>query len=514
MTINTASRGKSERSLLDTSVALNWTWAVPVAILLAGVFLRVHGIRYESIWMDEIACAKHLDAPTLVEFIHLERGDDPPMSPAYFTVAYFWGKTFESSMVSMRLLSILFSAVSMALLYWLARSIYGQLGAALALFCFAASPVHIFYAQEIRMYEFVLLLALVSALSLRGVLRSHSAAAWVIFTLSSVTLMWTHLFAVFLLFVYGIVLILFLRPLWRGLLVWGGICTVSFGGLLAWLSTMDRANLDRLSSWIPGPTAQTCHNMALHGCGVPIGSWPQYGQFDHISIVALILAAVCYLGWSVLRTGASDAEKARGEFAKRDYILLILWWVAPPVLLALVSITVKPSFVPRYMLYCSLALFVLLGGAVAALRPRAIRIGAAALVVLFYGYMAVVNTVSLPMRGDWQMTRNAIQATNHPKAPVWYVRASQPSPIAIDYYLVSQGYGTREFGQADEMWKALQERAALKQGTWVVFGENKEDYTQQRRFSELLGEQPLDYTVRSFPSARGVIWSYYFPGAR
>ena len=487
-----------------------WAWAALVVLLL-GVALRIYGIGGESVWMDEIACVKHLDASSLLEFLRLERHDDPPMVPAYFSLVYLWVKAFGASITTARVFSVLLSALSMLALYRLARDIYGHFAALLALFCFAMSPIHIYYSQEVRMYQFVLLVSLVSALGLRSALHADSARGWFVFTASSVVLMWTHLFAVFLIAIQGLALIVFLRPWPRRLVIWTGICAASFAALVAWLSSMDTQNLDSLAAWIPTPNAQGIHNIVLYSCGIPIGAWPHYVQFDHISFAVLALAGVGYLGWTVFLGRRTDQTSSEIRVAQRDYVILTLWWIAPPLLLALVSILVRPSFVSRYVLYNNLAAFVLFGGVIAALRPRALRIVAAALVGLGFGYMALTNTRALPMRGDWRAAEELIRVSLYAKDPVYHVRASDLSPIAIDYHLVANGHVAREFASVNELWTTLYGGPKRDQGVWVVFGENDHDYARQQAFAALLKARSAEPLLFTCPSARGMIWLYHFP---
>lgn len=489
--------------------ASRWAWVIPVLLVVAGAALRVYRIHDESAWMDELASFKHLHEPTLFSFIRAERGSDSPMVPAYFASAYVWSRVFGAELVTMRLYSVALSIAAMALLYRLARDMYGRWAGAIALFCFAASPIHVYFAQEVRMYEFTLLAAVASAMGLRQALNRDSRWGWALLTLSSVVLMWTHLFANFLLVVHGTLLLACCRYRSKGFLTWLTACALSGAGLLIWLKTANTGVLSQATVWMPRPTLRTCREFLMHSWGLPVGSWPQYPAYDRLGLLVILLAGALFLGWSAF---TQKGPIGNAESQRRDYLFLVLWWLAPPVLLGVFSEFVRPAFVPRYIQYNTLAAFILLGGTVAALRVRAVQAGATVALVLLYGSMALINTKSLPMRGDWQSAARAVLAAEHSEDPVCCVRACNVTRRAIDYYLGRQGLATEVLKDADQIWAAVSDRLSHGQGAWVVFGENKEDYVHQKRFSALVEQYRPPHTVEQFPSARGIIWVYHLAG--
>jgi len=492
-----------------TRVGVRWTWAIPVFILVLGAGIRLYGISNESAWMDELASYKHLNESSLRDFLHAERGSDPAMVPTYFVLAYTWSRLFGTSLVTMRLLSVCFSVGAMILLYRLARDIYGRTAAALTLFCMAMSPIHIYYAQEVRMYEFIFLVALVSAVFFRDALVHDRPRSWALFIAACVMLMWTHLFANFLLVAYAITLLVTRNYRRRGVYAWVAVCAVSAAGMVVWLLSIDRTAISTASHWMPRPTLRTAREFFLYAWGLPVGSWPQYLAYDRSAIILALIGGLIYLGWTAFTPARTETDRQQ---LRNDYVLLLSWLLIPPMLLGVFSAVATPAFVTRYAQYNTLAGFILMGGIATSPKWKSLRIGAVVMIVLVYGSAAWTNTRLLPMRGDWQSATSAVLAAHRPQDPVCCVEACKVTRRAIDYYLGREGFQALEFKDADQIWTEVNNRSNKGLGAWVIFGENMEDYVHQKRLSDLLAQHPMSYTLEHFSSARGVIWVYHFGG--
>jgi uncharacterized membrane protein len=109
------------------------------AALMTGLLLRVYNIGQESIWWDEIVSVRRLSAATLFEFLRQVRADDPPMSPCYSPVKYFYAKAVGRSVVDLRLLRVFFSLATVVIVCFLARHLFGRVAAGISAFLVACS---------------------------------------------------------------------------------------------------------------------------------------------------------------------------------------------------------------------------------------------------------------------------------------------------------------------------------------------------------------------------------------
>ena len=142
-----------------------WSTTPALLILLLAFGLRLYRLDFQSIWWDEghsIFVATH----SLSQIPTLPAMDVHP--PAYFALLHVWMAVAGEREFALRYLSVVFSLLTIALIWRFARSIQKRnLFASLsfpflsALFA-AVSPLYVAYAQEVRSYALITFLALTS----------------------------------------------------------------------------------------------------------------------------------------------------------------------------------------------------------------------------------------------------------------------------------------------------------------------------------------------------------------
>ncbi len=158
-------------------------------ILVIGAVLRLFLLADKSIWLNE-AFSISISQRGLGDLLDLVvRTDVHP--PFYYLVLKFWLLLGESP-GHVRLLSVLFSIASIALMYLVVSSVFddaqaGLIGAAIL----ALSPIHIWYAQEARMYALLIFFVLASAYFMIQALRHGSLRYWFGYVLSTVLALYT-----------------------------------------------------------------------------------------------------------------------------------------------------------------------------------------------------------------------------------------------------------------------------------------------------------------------------------
>jgi LysM repeat protein/4-amino-4-deoxy-L-arabinose transferase-like glycosyltransferase len=158
-------------------------------ILIIGAVLRLFLLADKSIWLDE-AFSISISQRGLGDLLDLVlRTDVHP--PFYYLMLKFWLLLGESPS-HVRLLSVLFSTASIALMYLVVASVFddaqaGLIGAAIL----ALSPFHIWYAQEARMYALLIFFVLASAYFMIQALKHGSFRYWFGYVLSTVLALYT-----------------------------------------------------------------------------------------------------------------------------------------------------------------------------------------------------------------------------------------------------------------------------------------------------------------------------------
>jgi hypothetical protein len=200
-------------------------WSGPAtvlaAILLAALFLRLHELARDSLWLDEILTVQlsvgrgyaHLDFPEnelipppidLVSLEHappawriwgsLDRDVHPPL---FYFVLRAWREMIGDGDLRIRLLSVVLSLGAIVALYLAAEPLHGSAPALWACALMAVAGPQIEYAQEMRSYM-LLLIALLTAAA--GIVRIEkhgpNASRWLVVGGGVLAALLTHYAAV------------------------------------------------------------------------------------------------------------------------------------------------------------------------------------------------------------------------------------------------------------------------------------------------------------------------------
>jgi len=144
--------------LLYNSKRRNYTLFYLAVILFLGVASRIYRLEAHSLWYDEStsvlergglnrlpALNKLFDKDFLIknrDYLNLYSN----------SFIYYWQKLFNKTEFGLRLSSVIFSVLSIYLLYLLGKIVFDTRVARLSAFLLAISPLHIYYSQELRPY--------------------------------------------------------------------------------------------------------------------------------------------------------------------------------------------------------------------------------------------------------------------------------------------------------------------------------------------------------------------------
>jgi Dolichyl-phosphate-mannose-protein mannosyltransferase len=188
----------------DTS--RNTARLVLLGLILAGLGLRLAVTR--GIWLDEAISIHqaHLSLHDL--FRNLYYGDRHP--PLHHLVLWLTIRAFGDSEFAVRLPSLIAGTLVIPVLYELGRELYDRRTGLIAAAFAAASPLLVWYSQEVRMYAFVTLFGLLALLTQLRVMRNGTMVNWAAYILSTAALLWSHYFGLLLIGVQQIIFIVVL----------------------------------------------------------------------------------------------------------------------------------------------------------------------------------------------------------------------------------------------------------------------------------------------------------------
>ncbi|WP_254531077.1 glycosyltransferase family 39 protein [Natrinema gelatinilyticum] len=362
-----------DRSLQDIPVEL-----YPITLLAAA--LRLFRLESESYWLDEAFSVTTVLSNTPSELLFSVPGNDPH-PPLYYLLLSAWTAIFGTSELAARLLSALVGIATVVVLYGVGRRLFDREVGAIAALLVAVSPFHVWYSQEVRMYN---LLALLTALSFYWFVRiqterptdeagGHTDIGYVV---STVLLGYTHVFGLFAILAQNAyVFSRYLdRIVPRSRLTgrrWITLQGITALLLAPWLMQLFRRMMAARGgeasnvSWIPLPTAETVREtFAAYLGGYLFGeSFPL--------LVSLVAAGCLVLALSSDRGTTSETER-QNEPVNATYVV-VLWFVVPILVPIALSHVVTPIFVDRYSIGASLAFFLLIAKGVRTFSRPSLR---------------------------------------------------------------------------------------------------------------------------------------------
>lgn len=335
----------------------------PLLILWLAFGLRLYRLEAQSIWWDEghsIFVAAH----PLTEIPTLPAMDVHP--PAYFALLHVWIALTGQSEFALRYLSVIFSLLSLALLWRFAASCHSS-GAILTTLFAALSPMSVAYAQEVRSYAMITFLALVSTylqwrLLFAGRRLDSPPQRGVLLTLyimAATASLYTHYFTFFVLLFQNLIWLLWLlrshfinryprqttgpqAGLWLASQL-SILLLFSPQFFLAWRQVTHYTNPNLTP---PAILNFLSRSWQAYTVGLTIDPTPAYWG------MSLILAGLA-LGWLVHLIAAP--ERYAWPLA------LLSLWLMVPLLAYFFVLQRQPSFEPRYLIPVTPALFLLLG---------------------------------------------------------------------------------------------------------------------------------------------------------
>lgn len=197
-------------------------------LLCLGIFLRFANLDRQPYWSDEVHTSVLISGYTFdeqrmqlqngeivtIEDLHRFQAPDPDRNlwqsakdtvinlasednrhtPLYYVLTTIWVKLFGHSVTITRCLSALLGVLVLPCLYWLCQEVFGMpVVSSIAVAIAAVSPVHVLYAQEARPYSLLTVTILLSSAALLQALRVRTKVSWVVYAVSLVLGIYTHI---------------------------------------------------------------------------------------------------------------------------------------------------------------------------------------------------------------------------------------------------------------------------------------------------------------------------------
>lgn len=461
-----------------------WGGALWVGAFMAvAMAIRCYRIGSEGVWWDEYHVFGHFRNNDWWLAFRAWRFWGSDNAPLHTLLAYAWYALIDQSVTANRVFSVFCSLLSFPLLYGFTLRFFGRSPALFACALLALSPHHAWYAQAIRPYALMEPFALASWWGMLEHLRRPARWKWLAHVIANILLLWTHPLAVFMFALQ----FLFLAGQWRKwqpLLVWCLPHGIATGALLMYFLPVREFILEASVDHLALPDARKFFVDLLADDAIRLsnefwfplvqnpGLWmarvPRLEGLLNTAVFVISIATVP-ITLARLRNRASRSPVA---------IWLLLVYLAPSVIMLVVSLLWRPLFEPRYVYYCSVALYPLAAGALASVRFPTLRvIAGAAVIAVMVGQLALL--MSGVTRPPWPQAAERIVSLEQPGDAV-FVKFAGPCNDEIMALTLNRpneavrpGYSPRSLCR--EVKHFLREHPAA--AAWVVMQDEESSFT-------------------------------------
>lgn len=323
-----------------------WTSQVVFGLIVAiAAYLRFTDLGADSLWFDEAASWDQATAGGLTDVVAATAADNYP--PLHNLILWATIGVLGDGEWTLRLPSAVFGVLNVVAIYWVASLVAGRAAGLIAALLLALSAFPAWYSGEARMYALLALSAtLFAGASLRLWTRS-SAVNIILVGAAGLALLYSHPYGALTWFCIAgagaVVCARLSEPgglrAWR----WVALQLVLLAGFLPWAWVLYRRAeaISERDFWIAYPTPAFVFRQIENLLSGPY-------------VLTLVVAAAIAGLWFKPREGGVFGDPpALPPLPARvvaKNLLLPAWAFGPIVLGYLISVTVEPIFIARYLL--------------------------------------------------------------------------------------------------------------------------------------------------------------------
>jgi len=333
-------------------------------ILISALAIRLYNLNKYDLWFDETvsyvfshqnmerdAAVAGISIPSLM----LEESRDDPQPFFYYLLIYvssFLLKGWES----LRILSVIFSTLSLLVFYKLTRLIYDRSTGIVALLLMAMSPFQVWYAQEMRTYALSGFFALLATLFFVKILRKEKKSYWFYFFISEIFALLTSYYSVLLLII-ALSFLLFKRNFQyaRKACLFIGIMLVFFMPLLG--PILHRLHMVKNFFWLLPPTLG---NLFLSFAVLGLGYSANYSQL----IIGLDILAALFI------YGIYRSFKDKNKYT----IFLSLSFLLPIIIIFIISKLIVPLYIDRQFIVITPFYYLLIANGISSIKSIKLKV--------------------------------------------------------------------------------------------------------------------------------------------
>jgi uncharacterized membrane protein len=378
-------------------------------IVLLALALRLYHLDHQSLWRDEVDTLRFATRPLSDLALRLvEPGENGPL---YFVALRPWLAVAGPADFALRFPSAMSGTLAIPAIYILAKRLAGAHVALLAALLAATAPYLVWYGQEAKMYAALTLLGPLSLWWTTQAARRGGLWRWVVLYAITSLALYTHVLATLVVPVQALWLALWpaQRASWptqrAGWRRWAPVGLYLTALILPYLP---------LARWqVPYWTAAAGSDRAmasLSGLLSVLGASFGRGVLPVRSAWQLLPAFLAFLSGVLLWSDAGITMPATQPSGRRVVIMLLIWLALPVLLILPISLGL-PVLAERYLIWIAPAFLILVGLGLVSVgrvwRPLGAALFAA---ILALNLAAVASQSVLVMKSDFRSAARFVRA--------------------------------------------------------------------------------------------------------
>ena len=386
---------------------LNKTVLMLVSIFVLGLTLRLYDLGDESFWIDEMEAVRFanleiagiLDMTSQAGYLH---------PPFHFILLHYWIRILGVSEFSVRLLSLLFGFSSIPVVYKLGALIFDEETGVIASLISALSLFQIYYSQEARNYIILGFFTLLSIYFFIRFTKRANIRNIVGYTISSILMIYTHIFSLFVIVmqnIYFFTILIFSKRNSRK--------KETDFSLSDWVVTQLFIILS-FSSWIPVLLTQTGTGEMWTSIPTAFSLIDTFSKYSGSFFVLLLFLSLCLM--KIIQFIHSKKHKIKikpkiiyklFDSQQNRSLYLISVWISALVFIPFVVSIFFPIYSTRYTIGASFAFYILIASIISKLRYKNAKIIVVALIVIL-SLMNLAPYYSQPNKTQWRQVAEYI----------------------------------------------------------------------------------------------------------
>lgn len=381
-----------------------------LAILFLGLFLRIYHLSNESIWYDEAYSIKMATSSLHQSLEHIAQYDKHP--PLYYLLLRYWINLFGDTEFSTRFLSVIFGFFSIFMIYKVGSLIFDEEVGILSSLILGLSTFHIYYSQEARMYSLMTLLTLLSIYFFVKLIRERSLIASIAYMLSSILLMYTHVYGLFIIIaenIYIVTLFLFSKESRKlNFRIWILLQAILIALFTPWISALSKQVMAIESGfYITKPSILSIIQTFYISSGSKL-----------LLFLFIILSFFSVLTYEKIEGGIDwkdlfksiESYQLNIRFSNVVRIYLLSVWLLTPIILPFIISKVSgPIYRDKYTIAASLAFYILVAAGIRNIDYKYIKLAIIAIIIVF-SLVSVRRYYTTINKQQWREVANYIDS--------------------------------------------------------------------------------------------------------